>query len=368
MRFVISLLALRPGRIGGTESYMRELLAAMPACLEGDEVVVVAGREAAASVDTEGLGQSIVDLSPAALVARRAAEAFTPWRDRLLERTIEKLRPDAVFFPQFSMYPLEVGAPAVVHVADVQHLLLPDNFALLDRAFRRAIYPRSLARARLVVAASSWTASTLVRLADVAESKIRVVRHGVPSRVAAIARTTAVAPVEGRYLYYPAVTNPHKGHDVLLDSYAALLREGFAPRLVFTGQKTGHWKHLERKIRRLGLEGKVVHLGYVASEVVEALYANAEAVLFPSRFEGFGLPVVEAAGHGARVITSDLEVFGENGVEGLLRIDFSDVGQLRAALASPLRARVLDGAWTWSDAASATLDALREAARMGRES
>ena len=366
MRFVISLLALRPGRIGGTESYMRELLAAMPGCLDGDEVVVVAGREAAASMDTAGFERSVLDLSSTALVARRAAEAFTPWRDRLLERTIEKLRPDAVFFPQFSMYPIGVAAPAVVHVADVQHLLLPENFAFLDRAFRGAIYPRSLARARLVVAASSWTATTLVRLADVAESKIRVVRHGVPPHVRAM--TTVSAPIEGPYLYYPAVTNPHKGHDLLLDSYAALVREGLGHRLVFTGQKTGHWKNLERKIRTLGLEGRVLHLGYIDREVVEALYANAEAVVFPSRFEGFGLPVVEAAGHGVRVITSDLEVFGENGVEGLLRIDFSDVEQLRAALASPVRARVIDGAWTWRDAASATLDALREAARMGRES
>lgn len=368
MRFVISLLALRPGRIGGTESYIRELLAAMPERLDGDEVVVVAGREAAASVETPGLGRAVVDLSPTALVARRAAEAFTPWRDRFLERTIATLRPDAVFFPQFSMYPIRLDAPAVVHVADVQHLLLPDNFALLDRAFRRAIYPRSLARARLVVAASSWTASTLVRLADVEESKIRVVRHGVPSRAGAGPTTTVSAPVEGPYLYYPAVTNPHKGHDLLLDSYAALVREGLGHRLVFTGQKTGHWKNLERKIRALGLDGRVVHLGYVGREVVEALYANAEAVVFPSRFEGFGLPVVEAAGHGVRVITSDLEVFDENGVEGLLRIDFSDAGQLEVALASPVRARVTDGGWTWSEAASATLDALREAARMSRES
>jgi glycosyltransferase involved in cell wall biosynthesis len=366
VRFVFSLLALRPGRIGGTESYLRELLAAMPERLDGDEVVVLAGRDAAASVETPGLGRAVLDLSPTALVARRAAEAFTPWRDRFLEGTIATLRPDAVFFPQFSMYPIGVGAPAVVHVADVQHLLLPDNFALLDRAFRRAIYPRSLARARLVVAASSWTASTLVRLADVDESKIRVVRHGTASR--AITTTTAAAPVEGPYLYYPAVTNPHKGHDVLIESFAVLVREGLGHRLVLTGQKTGHWKTLERRIRALGLERRVLHLGYVDREVVEALYAYAEAVVFPSRFEGFGLPVVEAAGHGVRVITSDLEVFGENGIEGLLRIDFADAGQLRAALASPVRARVVDGAWTWSDAASATLDALREAARMSRES
>ena len=373
MRFVVSLLGLRPGRIGGTESYLRDLVGAMPGVLRGDEVVLLLGREAAASIETPGLERVVLDLGPRALVARRGAEAFTPWRDREVEGALAALGPDAVFFPQFSMYPKHAVAPSVVHVADVQHLLLPGNFALVDRAFRAAIYPWSLAHATLVIAASRWTAGHLSQLAGIDASRIRVVHHAAPLRSCSRrgGPDCGPAPVDGRYLYFPAATNAHKGHDRLLEGFArvvasscddAATRPQGPLRLVLTGQRTALWRELERRIEALGLAGRVLHLGFVERSVVEALYHHAEAVVFPTRFEGFGLPVIEAAAHGVKVVASDLDVFGELGVTGLERIDFDDPSALGRALASPSRAGLAADTPTWSDAAAATIDVLREAA------
>jgi glycosyltransferase involved in cell wall biosynthesis len=365
LRFAISLLSLRPGRVGGTENYIRSLLAALPAALEGHEAVVVAARDAACAVETPGLGRLELDVGDAALVARRSAEALTPWRDRFVEKAFAGLEPDAVFFPQFSMFPKEVAAPAVVNVGDVQHLVAPKNIRMTERIFRRGIYPRSLAAARLVTAVSGRTRRDLVEHAGIDAAKIRVIRHGCPPMREAVASSAAIAsdpPVRGPFLYYPAVTHPHKGHDELLEAFSYLVMARVPLRLVFTGQRTRYWKKLETRARRLGLGERVHHLGYVATEVVEWLYANAAAVVFPSRFEGFGLPVVEAASFGARVIASDLDVFDEHGTEGVHRIDFREPEQLRAALASTRRARIADGAWTWDDAARATVAALCEAA------
>jgi glycosyltransferase involved in cell wall biosynthesis len=378
LRFAVSLLALRPGRIGGTENYVRSLLAALPAALDGHEVVVVAATDAARSIETPGLERVVIDAGDAAMVARRSAEAMTPWRDRRLEDAFAALRCDAVFFPQISIYPKAVAAPAVVNVGDVQHLVAPRNIRVAERVFRRAIYPRSLAAARIVTAVSERTRRDLVEHAGVDERRIRVIRHGCPPMRAPAGQGAGASvdharasfeddpPVRGPFLYYPAVTHPHKGHDELLEAFSYLVMARVPLRLVFTGQRTRYWKKLEARARRLGLGERVHHLGYVATEVVEWLYANAAAVVFPSRFEGFGLPVVEAASFGARVIVSDLDVFDEHGTEGVHRIDFRQPEQLRAALASTTRARIADGAWSWEDAARATVAALVEAAAASR--
>jgi glycosyltransferase involved in cell wall biosynthesis len=371
LRFAISLLSLRPGRVGGTESYIRSLLAALPSALGSHEAVVVAATDAARAVETPGLGRVEIDVGDAALVARRSAEALTPWRDRALEKAFADLAPDAVLFPQFSVFPKCVAAPAAVTVGDVQHLVAPKNVRLAERVFRRAIYPQSLASARIVMAMSERTRRDLASHAGVDDAKIRVVRPGCPPmRDRAAPGDSAISgdpPVRGPFLYYPAVTHPHKGHDELLEAFSYLVMARVPLRLVFTGQRTRYWKKLETRARRLGLGERVHHLGYVASDVVEWLYANAAAVVFPSRFEGFGLPVVEAASFGARVIASDLAVFDEtvfdeNGTEGVHRIDFRRPEQLQAALASTRRARIADGAWSWDDAARATVAALCEAA------
>lgn len=360
MRFVVSLLALRPGRIGGTEQAIRDLLSALPQVRGDDEVFVLAGRDAAASVDTPGLERVVLDIGERSLVARRGAEAFTPWRDRVIEREFAALRPDAVLFPQISMFPKRVPAPAAIFVGDVQHLVHPRRFPLVDRAFRRAIYPYSFANARVVMAASEVTRRDLEERAGVDPAKVRVVRHG--ARLRPSGREFLRPPVSGRYLYFPAASNPHKGHEDLLHAFASIARDDDGLRLVLTGEKTAHWPRIEASIRRLDLEARVLHLGYVDRDVVDSLYAHAEAVVFPSRFEGFGLPMVEAASFGVKVVASRLEVFAETGTVGVERINFADPQQLRAALSSPVVAGLAEGAWTVRDSAEAVMAALREVA------
>jgi glycosyltransferase involved in cell wall biosynthesis len=360
LRFVISLLALRAGRIGGTENWLRSLLAALPGQMGGDEVVVVIGRDTAQSVQTPGLERVIVDAGDGALVARRAAEAFSSWQDRALEKVFGDLRPDAVLFPQISLFPKMVSAPAVATVGDVQHLASPRSIRFADRVFRRAIYPYSLSKAASVIALSETTRDDLVSLAGLAHEKVCVIRPGCPP--ARDRGTIALPPVSGPYLYYPAVTHPHKGHVELLDAFSYLVIARGPLRLVLTGQKTSHWRRIRAHAKMLGIAHRVLHLGYVTDDVVDSLYAHAAAVVFPSRFEGFGLPLIEAASLGARVVASDLAVFDENGTEGVQRIDFREPEQLRAALASTTRARIAPGAWTRADEARATLAALRQAA------
>jgi len=359
VRFLISLLALRPGRIGGTETYIRELLAAMPAVADDDEVAVLLSRHIAAEVATPGLTRIEVDATLPVLMAQRMAEAFTPYRATAIEAVIARVAPDAVLFPQISMFPKHIPVPAVLTVGDVQHLVHPGNFAIIDRLFRAAIYPYSFRHAARILAISAYTRDQLVELAGVPADKIVV----VPLGARAASTPAGAPPVAPPYLYFPAATNVHKGHDVLLASFAAAVREhGLPHRLVLTGQQTPHWRVLQRAIAELGITDRVVHLGFVARQVVDALYAGADAVVFPTRYEGFGLPVVEAAAAGTKVIASRLAVFAELGAVDVLQIDFEDPRQLAEAVASPVRSSLAASPWTWEGTARATLDALREAA------
>jgi glycosyltransferase involved in cell wall biosynthesis len=271
------------------------------------------------------------------------------------------MRADVVLFPQQSIFPKRAAPPAVLTAVDLQHLFFPGNFPLFDRAFRAAAYPASARRARKVLAISEFTRTTLVERAGLPPGQVIAVPFGyTPTDAAAVAPTDRVA---GPYLYYPAATFPHKGHDTLFRSYAALRRRGeLSAKLVLTGLRTPRWKALEALAGAEGIAGDVVHLGFMPYGEIRRVFAGAEAIVFPTRFEGFGIPVLEAVEFGRRVITSRLPVFDEIGVPAEWQIDFADPDQLLAALRRPGPTRLARQPWTWAGCAGRTLEILRQEA------
>ena len=131
---------------------------------------------------------------------------------------------------------------------------------------------------------------------------------------------------------------------------------------MLTGAWTAHWPKLVKVIGELGMAEHIRHLGYLPYANVRRVYAGASAILFPTRFEGFGLPVLEAVEAGKKVIVSRLEVFDEIGVPARFQIDFSNPGQLLAALRQPGPTVLEKRPSTWEESARATLAELRSAA------
>jgi glycosyltransferase involved in cell wall biosynthesis len=364
MRFGMSLLSLRPGNVGGAETYLRQLIRFLPGAGAGDEWVLVMPRELARELETPGWRRVIVGLGDRGLIAARISEAFTFWRARSVERLIDELGLDAMLFPQQSIFPKRTAVPAVLTVVDVQHLFLPENFGLFDRAFRAAIYPYSLRRARRIMAISNQTKKTLVERASVEAEKVAVVPFGITPGGAASARPLDDLP--GPYLYYPAATYPHKNHASLFRSYAALReRRAIEEPLVLTGARTRLWPKLELLIRELGIGAHVRHLGYLPAADVRRVYAGASAILFPTLFEGFGLPVLEAAEFEKKIIVSRLPVFDEIGIPSRFQIDFSDPEQLLGALRLSGPFALEKRPLSWEEIARATVDELRQAAQEG---
>jgi glycosyltransferase involved in cell wall biosynthesis len=358
----MSLLSLRPGQVGGAETYVRKLLEHLPsAAAPGDRLVAVMDRDVAAGTRTPGWERRVVPRSATRIVADRVLEAFTPWRAVGIEALLRDVGADVTLFPQQSVFPKRAPGQAVVTVGDVQHLFHPEHIPLFERAFRPAIYPYSMARAARLIAVSDATRTTLVERCGIAAERIAVVHHGFDPAPADAQPTERVS---GPYLYYPAASFPHKGHATLLRSYATLRRRGdLAAKLVLTGWQTRAWPALARLAEDLGVGGDVVHLGFLPWAEVRRVYAGAEAVLFPSRHEGFGIPVLEAAVEfRKKVITSRLPVFAELGVPADRQIDFADPEALLAALRLPGPTVLLHEPIGWAECARRTMAVLRDAA------
>lgn len=361
MRILISLLNLRPGKIGGTETYLRELIPRLPVVGPEHEFVVVAHREIAGQVAWPGIRVVVVDRSDAEIVRARLLEAFTPYRARFAERALAEIQPDVAFFPQQSVFPKRIDGPVVLTVVDVQHLSLPHNFSLADRVFRAAIYPYSLRRADRVLAISGFVRESLIRLCRVPAERISVTLLGW--HPTSEGRGVGACPIQSPFLFFPAASHPHKNHLQLLDSVAALRARGAFPyQLVLSGIQTPYWRQIEQRIEQLGLRDVVRHVGYVTAEEVDQLYRHAEAVLFPTTYEGFGLPVVEAVSFGKKVIASRLDVFEEIGVPDENRIDFGNPDALLRALQLPGPTVLQKSPVTWDQCATITLRELLKAA------
>ncbi len=358
MRIAISLLNFRPGMIGGAETYMRQLIPRMAASAGADQIVLVTYRDNANLIKSAGMQNITIDRSDSQIVRARILEAYTPYRCRYIERALEEIQPDVVFFPQQSIFPKQTRFPSVLTVVDVQHLFFPQYFSLFDRTFRARAYPRSLAQCRHAIAISQYTADTVIQRCGVEPTKITAVPFGVAG--IDVSKIKPADDLPRPYLYYPAATFPHKNHAGLLRTYAQLRRRGSFPyKLVLTGKQTEHWPALRKLAGELGIPDDVIHPGFLPFERVQGIYKAADAIVFPTQFEGFGLPVVEAVEFGKKIITSRLSVFDEIGVPRKYQIDFSQPDELLAALAIPGATVLEKPIRTWDDTARQTLDILR---------
>lgn len=362
MRFAMSLLNFRPGLIGGTETYLRQFIAHLPAALGSDRMTLVMYRDIADAIALPaGVDRVVLDRSSRQIVLARLMEAFTPLRSLAAERVFHQVAPDAIFFPQQSIFPKAMPYPSVLTVVDLQHLFFPEYFSLGDKLLRATIYPRSLRQADRVVAISEFTRRTVIEKCAADPGKITAVPFG--QMQPDLSKVQPADDLPRLYLYYPAATFPHKNHVTLLRTFAALKNRGGWPyKLVLTGKQTEHWAALRKLIDELGLAGDVVHPGFIAYDKVMGIFQGASAIVFPTRFEGFGLPVVEAVAFGKKTITSRLEVFDEIGVPRRWQIDFARPDELAAALSQEGPTVLERPLSTWTQNVSRTLDLLREAA------
>ncbi len=380
MNVGLGLLTLFPRRVGGTESYVRSLLAEFARGNGPEEVTILANGHVAAEYGEFARGPVSLhhvrsyrpgdsDLTRALAMAsaralpRRAARDVPPGLDLLH-------LPVTVPIPR-----LEV--PTVVTINEVQYHELPQNFSALERRYRRWAYDGSARSAEIVIAISQYVADKLVERVGIPADRIELAHYGIDHDV------FRVGPVEGdeqllaplrlpeRFVFYPANLWPHKNHLRLLDALAQLEDDEIV--LVLAGQDYGRLEQLEQRARSLGIERQLRHVGHHPAGTLAALYRRAEAMVYPSLHEGFGLPPLEAMGCGCPVASATNTSLAEVCGEDVVALDAEDVDSIAQAIArvtadselrATLRERGLERAkrFSWAAAAARHLEIYRRAA------
>jgi glycosyltransferase involved in cell wall biosynthesis len=226
-------------------------------------------------------------------------------------------------------YPLTVPVPrfagqSVVTLHDLQHVELPSFFSRAERTYRRVAYERAARRASVVVTPSEHAKEMAVERLGLDPERVVVAPHGVDH-----ARFSPAEAERKPFLLYPANLWPHKNHTRLLE---ALARAESDLELVLTGNDYGRRDELLAQADRLGVGGRVRHLGFVAHDELPALMRGARAMIFPSLFEGFGQPPLEAMACGCAVASSVHGALGEVCSGAVLEFDPLDVDSIASAI------------------------------------
>jgi glycosyltransferase involved in cell wall biosynthesis len=235
---------------------------------------------------------------------------------------LESLRPDLVHFlvPQAVL----TGIPSIYQPHDLQHVHLPELLVPLQVRYRDMAYRAFSEQAVVVSVMTNWGREDLCRAFGLAKEKVAVVPW---APVAGLRRPDSRSAAVGlpdlpeRFLLYPAQTWPHKNHVRLLEALAVLRGRGLRVNLVSTGRLNDHFKAVQATVARLGLRDQVTFLGYVNEDVVDAVFRRATGLVFPSLFEGWGLPIVEAFAYGIPVAAADATVLPEVTGEAALLFD-----------------------------------------------
>jgi alpha-1,3-rhamnosyl/mannosyltransferase len=171
-----------------------------------------------------------------------------------------------------------------------------------------------------VATLTEYTMATIVKRLHVPVDRVEIVSPGYTSALAeeSVGDPQATYDITGPFFLYPAISYPHKNHELLLKAFAKVVKEHPDVLLVLTHRPAQMERRLNELAATLGIEESIRRLGHIDRGDLNWLYRNAVALTFPSRFEGFGLPVLEAMGHGCPVIaaaaTALPEVVGQSGV------------------------------------------------------
>lgn len=212
---------------------------------------------------------------------------------------------DLYFCPFSALYPRPLPLPTVMTLVDIQEVFYPEFFSATDRYARELHFPGSTRMADRVITISEFSRDTLIRHHRLRPARVQVVYLCADERYArseAVARPPAAALPE-RFLFYPANPWKHKNHEVLFQALR-LLRDEKGRRfdLVLTGFGQDAGSPITALAEAHGLRDQIHPLGYLAVEELAWLYRRAEMLVFPSLFEGFGIPLVEAMAAGCPVV------------------------------------------------------------------
>jgi glycosyltransferase involved in cell wall biosynthesis len=345
LRVGVNALYLIPGGVGGTEIYLRNLLAALAEIDPVNQYVVFTNRETDAGLVPRHT--NFVNAQQAVRASFRPARIL--WEQIVLPFSVRKHRLDVLFNPGFTA-PLVCSCPMVTVFHDLQHKRHPEFFRWFDLPFWNFFLWASARRSRGLIAVSGATRDDLERYYGVSA---RVIHHGVERAFFDIA--AARKPKD--YLLCVSTSHPHKNLIALLRAHG---QAGGLPQLVMAGVRGFAAREVEE------MAGDSVRItGWIPRQELYELFRGARGFIYPSTFEGFGMPVLEAMAAGVPVACSDIPPLREIAGPTVHYFDPASDSDIRDALAllaagtfPTEAAQQRASEFTWEKAARATLDYL----------
>lgn len=281
-----------------------------------------------------------------------------------------------VWHAPYYIRPYLLARPTVLTVHDVINARLPGAMPSRQTRLAFALTTRlALLTSRRIITVSQAAACDIEQLYGVNPAKIRVIPHGVspafrPLDPAEQAATRSRLELPGRYLLYVGINKPHKNLARLLEAFKRYREQSGDPlRLILAGKEDGRYSgDLREKARQLGIMEQVEFRGEIAENDLPALYACATLFVFPSLYEGFGLPVLEAMASGAPVICAANSALPEVAGEAALYFPAEDISAMSAAIGEGLRQSqelrqkglAQSRLFSWQQTAERTLEVYKE--------
>lgn len=326
LRIAVDATTWAPARTG-VGLYTERLLRAWQQLAYGDQLLLLTNRFA----DTAA-ASGLQVYGPAMPV--RAL-----WLQTAMPLQLLRFAPDVAFFPNYlaPLLPLP-HIPYVLTVHDLAVFLYPETFTFKKRVLQRAALPWLVRRAAAIVVPSENTRRDLLRLLPTDPAKVVVTPLAAPPDIGEAPSPELVGQVRRdlglpeRYLLSVGTLEPRKNVVRLIEAFERIATEFGDVQLVIAGGKGWRDEDISRALRRPELKARIVSVGYVTPDQLKVLYHQALALCYPSLYEGFGLPVVEAMACGTPVLTSRGSSLDEVAGTAALAVDPLDVGAIAAGI------------------------------------
>ncbi len=367
MRFSVDAHAIGC-HLTGNEVYIRSLLHAFAAADSSAEFIAYVSQEQAAG------------MVPARFAWRRVSRNPFARLGYDLSRVLRKDLPDLLHV-QYTA-PLFCPVPVVVSVHDVSFLEHPEYFAAARAAQLRLTVRRTIRRATRIITVSEFSRSAISRAYQLSEDKIAVVPNAAAAIYRPLPRETASAWVRAHLkIAAPFILNvgdlqPRKNQAGLIRAFGEMIRAcpQLPHHLVLAGQENWHGSDVRRTAERSGLAGRIHFTGFVSDDALLQLYNACEFFVFPSFYEGFGLPVLEAMACGRAVACSNTSAVHEVADSAAILFNPHDTAEITRAMLDlaripDLRSRMerlgsqRSSQFSWRRAAEKTLDVYYSVAR-----
>jgi len=319
MRIGIDVHSIGSGN-GGNETYYRQLVRALFRLDRANEYVLYSTQTGAR--DIAEFGQRNFAVRTLLSSSRYARIPF--------EIPVQAARDSLeVFHAQFIVPPF-LQAKTVTTIPDIAYEHFPEFFPAYQRAWSKTLIRWSAHRADHIVTVSDYSKRAIASTYNIPEDKITVTREAAGKVFAPMDRDLAGEHlarkygIQDRFILYLGRLQARKNIPALVDAYAGLRRRGVTHKLVLAGRQDSLFSPVLERIRHWGLEREVLFPGYVPSEDVPVFYNAADVFVYPSLYEGFGLPILEAMACGVPVITSRGSALEETAGSAALLVDPPD--------------------------------------------